>query len=108
MASSRKSLLMAYMHQKHRHRAEAAEALFVLFIFAALVLGLTSAPFAATGAVTSYSAAAQQSDYYNYDSQYYQSYPTTGLATGNSPAFVAIWLLSLVILAPIEFSLRKK
>jgi len=107
MAPQRKSLLMAYMHRKHK--AEATSALFTLFVFISLVLALTNTNVAATALATSntayYSEQAQPVSYY--DSQYY-SYPTTGLATSNAVAQVAMWLLALVILAPIEFSLRKK
>jgi hypothetical protein len=111
MAPQRKSLLMAYMHRKHK--AEETSALFTLFVFISLVLALTNTNVAATALATSntayntayYSEQAQPVSYY--DSQYY-SYPTTSLATSNAVAQVAMWLLALVILAPIEFSLRKK
>jgi hypothetical protein len=77
------------MKKKHGHALDAAGALFTLFIFIALVMSLANTNVAAV-------AASMPSDM-----------PVTGNVT-STPAHVAIWFLSLVLLVPLELSMRKK
>lgn len=98
MTRQKKSLLLSYIHQKHR--SGKAGALFTVFIFAVLVLSLTNTDVAATAAATSNPVSQ------NYYADYNHGYPSTGMAS-QSTAFLAIWMLALVILVPVELALRK-
>lgn len=82
--AKQKSLLMSYMRKKQRGEINA---LFVLFIFVVLVMALTS-----TNVATATNS---------------QQYPSTGLVTGESSVYIAIWLLAMLFLAPVELALRK-
>lgn len=109
MAKQGRSLLMAYIRRKYR--SEAAAALLVFAMLAVLIGALASAPIASVGAATglqrsAYSYQAYQS--YQSDNLYSISWPTSGLAVSQSAAFIVMWLLALLILAPLEWSLRKK
>lgn len=102
MGYARKSMLQTYMHRKHR--GEAASALFTLFVFIALIMALTNTNVSATAAAVN---SAQYGYAYNYLASP-QGFPASGLATDQSLAFVAMWVLSLILLAPVELMLRKK
>ena len=89
-----KSLLLTYIRRKQR--SAAAAALFTTAVFLLLVAMLTAPALmgvpSAQPTLSGYGRA---------------SYPSTGLATEQSAVFVAMWVLSLVILVPVELALRK-
>ncbi|MEM7813373.1 MAG: hypothetical protein QW548_00550 [Candidatus Aenigmatarchaeota archaeon] len=84
-----KSLLMTYIKRKHAH--ESASALFTLTVLVMLIAAL-AAPALMLPQIGSQ----------------HNVYPSTGLASGQSEALVAIWLLVLVLLLPVEMALRKR
>ena len=110
-----KSMLMSYMHRKHRYKVEG---MLMLALFAIIIMGLATLGATSTGAVTGYTSGyaynlPQQNSYYsdyssyNYNNQY-QPVSSTGLVVGQSSAITAIWLIAIGLLIPVELSLRKK
>ena len=101
-----KSMLMSYMQRKHRQETATAAIVLVMFVsLIALLAGMHP-----SGYVAYYSNSPVQdwAASYSYSNFPQASYSSTGLAASQSAATLVMWLLALVILAPIELALRRK